>query len=181
MARYPAHSYVNKYGNLTITVKSIGGAYVAFIRRPSDGYEVGIETLEHNPIGAARYALQYLADLWNNPSQKSRHQKLNAAAKEIGQDASEALKEVYEGEESLDLSGAHDEEPREGDIWFQVVHEPKKPGQFIVKYRTKQGAEDHLRGLLEDGWIKPNEKDQWGVEEVKQGKGQTEVYRVRVS
>lgn len=192
MARYPARSYVHQYGDLTVTVKYIKGAYVAFLRRPSDGYEVGLETSEYNPIDAARYALGYLADLWKNPGQKSIHPKLSAAAKEIGQEAAEALEENPDPtEESPQLSGPYDESGhhREGDVWFQVVHEPKdlKPGQWVEmpfrgrKFRTKEDAEAALILLLNQGTIKPDEKDQWGVERARQGKGRTEVYRVRVS
>lgn len=192
MARYPARSYVHRYGDLTVTVKWIKESYVAFIHRPSDGYEVGLETNERNPLHAARYALQYLADLWNNPSQKSEHQELNAAAKEIGQEAAEALEENPDPtEESPELSGPYDESGhhREGDVWFQVVHEPKnlKPGQWVEmpfrgrKFRTQQDAEQALLMLLDQGTIKQDEKDQWGVERCRQGKGRTEVYHVRVS
>ena len=115
---------------------------------------------------------------------------LRAAADELGEDAAEALKEIYEGEESPELSGPYDEgKHRPGDVWFQVVHEPKglKPGEFIKmpfrgrKFRTQEDAEEALHILLEQGTIKPDEKDRWGVEQATQGKGRTEVYRVRVS
>lgn len=61
MARYPERAYTNRYGRLVISVKYKDGAYWAAVRRPSDGYEMTIETLEKTPSGAAMYALIHLA------------------------------------------------------------------------------------------------------------------------
>jgi hypothetical protein len=191
MARYEGRVYTNQYGNLVVSTHSKNGVYFATVRRPSDGYEVTIETLESSPMGAARYALSWLADVWRNPSAKT---KLRSAADKLGRDASEALDD-YESLHNWDnpeLSGAYDEGSerwREGEVWFQVIHEPKdvKPGQWIKmpfrgrKFRTLRDAEEALKMLLEQGTIRPEEKHLWGVEQVRQGKGRTEVYHVRVS
>lgn len=92
MARYPGGRFTNQYGNLTVTVESRKGEYVASVRRPSDGYEVTIETPERTRIEAARYALQLLADAWRGWGQPD--EALRAAAEAIGEDAAEALAEA---------------------------------------------------------------------------------------
>lgn len=71
---------------------------MASVLRPSDGYEVTIETPEQVPLAAARYALGILADAWK--SLDAHDPALLRAGKELGQDAAEALVEVSE------LSGA---------------------------------------------------------------------------
>lgn len=91
MARFPERSYTHPYGNLTVTVKSDGGVYFASVRRPSDGYEATVETMERSPMDAARYALQALAEVF-----KSGHANdpvLYRAGMELGHDAAIALME----------------------------------------------------------------------------------------
>ena len=107
MARFPGGVHAHEYGTLTVKVESRAGAYVATVLRPSDGYEVSIETPERTIIGAARYALHLLAGAWRSGDGDPAMER---AAREIGQDASEALAEI---EISGLKMGADREEPQD--------------------------------------------------------------------
>jgi hypothetical protein len=89
--RFPGGQYRHQYGDLLVTVESRHGVYVATVSRPSDGYEVTIETPERHPSDAARYALGLLAH-----GEESENIGLRRAAEEIGQEAKEALAEDSE-------------------------------------------------------------------------------------
>jgi len=101
VARYPGRPYTHDYGPLKVTAVSKEGTYVVTVRRPSDGYEVTIDTLERNPLEASRYALDVLATAWKMMRARDVHLErfdLRRAAEEIGQDAFEVLEQIVEGE-----------------------------------------------------------------------------------
>lgn len=210
MARYPNRSYTHQYGNLTVTVKSKKGVYVVSVHRSSDGYDVEIETPAQTPMGAARYvllSLSHAAERWAwdpNPV-------LLRAAKELGQDAADALSE---NPPPISLAGWFPERPiaNKGDVWFEVIHYPAgippggmttstskaipewtrspagtPPGRFIgnpypgKRFSTQKEAETALWDLYEEGEITDQDRHLFGVEQCTQGATQTHVGRVRVA
>lgn len=204
MARYPERTYTHRYGDLIVSVKYEGDSYWATVRRPSDGYDVTIETFgSRSPIDAARYALRMLSEHPSSDPGESRS-PITRARRVLGPDAKDALSDF---EEELDPSrlredegdelemngkGKYDspfpeEKPRkEGDVWFNVMQYSDDPKAWVAyplsgkKFKTEQEARDALWHMLNEGFIKPGEKHLWGIERARQGRGPTEVYHVRV-
>lgn len=186
MARYQNRSYTHQYGNLTVTVKSKEGVYVASVRRSSDGYDVEIETPEQTPLGAARYALQSLSHAAESGTGHTNPVLLRAA-KELGQDAADALSENPD----ISMAGWFPEHPiaKPGDVWFEVVYYPTgiPPGGMIVapfqgkRFSTQKEAETALWDLYEEGEITAQNRHLYGVEQCTQGPTRTHVGRRQVS
>jgi len=185
VARYPNRPYTHQYGDLTVTVKSKSGVYVASVLRPSDGYNVEIETPERSPLEAARYALQILSNAYSREGPTDP--VLLRARKEIGQEAADALSEAPE----ISMGGWFPERPiaKKGDVWFEVVYYPSgiPPGGGIAnpfpgkQFSTQKEAETALWGLYEEGEITPQNRHLYGVEQCTQGDTPTHVGRRRVS
>lgn len=181
MARHPGRTYTHQYGNLTVTVKSQKGEYVAYIRRPSDGYEVGVGTSERTPLDAARFALGTVLNIWKN---KITISELYPAAQELGPDINEFFDELPS--EYIDEQAAG---PFIGSVAYRVVYDSRNSSlgdsaRLPIRgktFPTQQDAEAALLGLYELGKIRPEDRDAWGVERVSgQGAG-GEARRIRVS
>lgn len=105
MSRYRSgRQYKHQYGNLIVTTWSERGMYYVTVLDPSTGYEVTIETVENNPIGASRAAIMAL----ERGQYREDRPDWNEAIDMLGEEARLAMLEIDEivaEEDEAELSG----------------------------------------------------------------------------